>query len=260
MKKILVRLFLVFVLLIILGAVAVHLFLDDAVKRGILSIGPKLTKVEFKLDSVSLSLLSGSGKLKGFLIGNPEGYKTPSAISVGSTSLAVDPKSLLGDKIIVRTINLESPEVTFETDLKANNLSKILSNLEESTGGGKKEPTASAPTPAEEAKASKKLQVDSFVMSGGRLHVMVSSLGGKAATVKLPEIRLKDLGTGPEGITAAELTKLVLQKLEEVAAQQAIPAIADLSKGAVYMGQDLKAAATNKVEKATKGLGDLFKK
>src|SRR6266404_641721 len=122
MKKILVRLFLVFVLLIILGAVAVHLFLDDAVKRGILSIGPKLTKVEFKLDSVSLSLLSGSGKLKGFVIGNPEGYKTPSAISVASTSLAVDPKSLLGDKIIVRTIDLESPEVTFETDLKANNL------------------------------------------------------------------------------------------------------------------------------------------
>lgn len=262
MKKILVRLFIVFVVLLILGVVAAHLFLDDAVKRGILTIGPKLTKVEMKLDSVSLSLLSGSGKLKGFILGNPEGFKSPSAISVGSTELSVDPKSLLGDKIVLRTIELQAPEVTFETDLKANNLGKILSNLEETTGG-KKEPTETTPpppTPSEQAKASKKLQVDNFVISGGKLHVTVSSFGGKSATVKLPEIRLKDLGKGPEGITAAELTKLVLLKLEAVAAEQAIPAIADLSKGAVYLGNDAKAAATNKLEKATKGIGDLFKK
>jgi uncharacterized protein involved in outer membrane biogenesis len=259
MKKILVRLFLVFVLLIILGVVAVHLFLDDAVKRGILAVGPKITKVEVKLESVSLSLLTGSGKLSGFVIGNPEGYKTPSALSVGSTALAVDARSLLSDKIIIRTIELEAPEVTFETDLKANNLGKIRSNLEETTGGGKSAPATA--TPSEEAKASKKLQIDNFVFSGGKLHVTVSAFGGKSATVKLPEIRLKDLGTGPEGITAAELTKLVLQKLEEVAAQQATTAIAELSKGAVYLGQDAKAAATNTVEKATKGIGigDLFK-
>ena len=160
-------------------------------------------------------------------------------------------------------IELQAPEVTFETDLKANNLGKILSNLEETTGGAKKEstePTPPPPTPSEEAKASKKLQVDNFIISGGKLHVTVSSFGGKSATVKLPEIRLKDLGKGPEGITAAELTKLVLLKLEAVAAEQAIPAIADLSKGAVYLGNDAKASVTNKLEKATKGIGDLFKK
>ena len=259
MKKILVRLFFVFVILIILGVVAVHLFLDDAVKRGIVTIGPKLTKVDIKLESVSLSLLSGSGKLSGLVVGNPEGFKTPSAIAVGSTAISVDPKSLLSDKIVVRTINLQAPEVTFETDLKANNLGKILSNLEETTGGGQKEPAQPAPSPPAEPGAAKKLQVDDFVISGAKLHVSVSSFGGQSATVKLPEIHLKDLGKGPEGITAGELTKLVLRKLEEVAVQQAAPAIADLSKGAVFMGQDLKAAATNNVEKATKGIGDLFK-
>jgi len=255
MKKILVRLSIVLLVLIVLAIVALHLFLDDAVKKGIVTIGPKLTKVDVKLDAVSLSLLSGSGKLKGFVIGNPEGFKTPSAISVDSATLSVDPMSLLSDKVLIRTINLQAPEITFETDLKANNLGKIVSNLEETTGGGKKAPPSA--TPSEETKASKKLQVDDFLITGAKLHVSVTTLGDKSATVKLPEIHLKDLGKGPEGITAGELTKLVLQKLEEVAAQQATTAIADLSKGGVYLGTDLKAKATNE---ATKRLGDLLKK
>src|SRR5581483_5470374 len=125
MKKILVRLFIALVILIILGVVALSFFLDGAVKRGVETVGPMLTKVEVKLDSVNLSLLSGSGKLKGLFVGNPSGYKTPSAIQVGTASLALQPSSVLSSKIIVHSINLQAPEITFETDLKANNLSKI---------------------------------------------------------------------------------------------------------------------------------------
>jgi len=56
------------VVLIVLAALAVHFFLDDAVKRGVETIGPKITKVDVKLDGVSISLLSGSGKIKGLLV------------------------------------------------------------------------------------------------------------------------------------------------------------------------------------------------
>src|SRR2546425_10219166 len=106
MKKIIVRLFIALLVLVALAVLAVHLFLDSAVKRAVETIGPDLTKVQVKLESVNLSLLSGSGKLSGLVVGNPEGYKTPTAIRVGTASIALQPASLLSDKIIVQSINV----------------------------------------------------------------------------------------------------------------------------------------------------------
>ena len=48
-------------------------------------------------------------------------------------------------------------------------------------------------------------QVDEFVISGAKLNVTASVLGGSSVTLPLPEIRLANLGQNPEGITAAEL-------------------------------------------------------
>src|SRR5436190_19468882 len=115
MKKIIKRLLIALIVLVLLAALAVHFLLDSAIKRGVETIGPKVTKVDVKLNSVNLILLSGSGKLSGFLIGNPEGFKTPSAISVGSTSLALDPGALLSDKVGVKSIEVQSPVITFDT-------------------------------------------------------------------------------------------------------------------------------------------------
>src|SRR2546427_3563945 len=160
MKKIVVRLLIALAVLVLLGAVTAHLFLDGAIKRGVETIGSKLTKVDVKLDAVSLSLLSGSGKIKGLVVGNPEGFKMPSAINVGTASLALKPGSLLSDKVLIQSINVQAPEVTFETDLHANNLSKLLANVEAAAGGDEKQPAA----PKEkEAKPGKKLQVNDFL-------------------------------------------------------------------------------------------------
>jgi len=266
MKKLIRRLLLLLVLLIIAAVIGAHFFLDAAIKNGVETVGPKVTKTGVKLRAFSLSLLSGSTKMSGLVVGNPEGFKTPDAISVGATSIALKPMSLLGDKIIINEINLQAPEVTFETglDVRANNLSKLLANVEETTGGsgGDKPPDKPAEQPAEPkgAGASRKLQVDEFIISGAKVHVTVTALGGKSATVRIPDIHLKNLGQGPEGITVAELTKQALQALEKAAAEAAVTAIADLSKGAVYISNQGGGAATNTVNSITKGIGDLFKK
>ena len=261
MKKILVRVLIALVVLVILGVVAVGLFLDKAIKSGVETFGPRLTKVDIKLDSVSLSLLSGSGTIKGLVVDNPAGYKTPSAITVGSASLSLEPRSLLSDKIVIKSINVQAPEITFETDFKGNNLSKILANVQAATGGGTREPAKpQEPGQPTEAKAGRKLQVDEFVISGGRVHVSVTALGGQAATIPLPEIRLQPLGQGPEGITPAELTKRVLEAIENGATRAASGTVADIGKGALYLTKDTAGTGSNAVESVTKGLGNLFKK
>jgi uncharacterized protein involved in outer membrane biogenesis len=257
MKKIIRIILIALVVLIVLAVLAVHLFLDGAIKSGVESIGPTLTKTEIKLNSVGLSLLSGSGKIKGLVVGNPEGFKTPSAISVGNASLELQPRSLLSDKVIIKSISVEGPEITFETDLKSVNLKMILNNLEEATGGSEKTPSQPKQP---EAKAGKKLEVGDFLIKGGKVHVSVPILN-QSATVNLPEIHLQDLGKGPDGITAAELSKRVLTEIVNKSEEVAAGVLSDMMKGGKFMTKDL-GISTNAAEKVTKGLGDLnpFKK
>ncbi len=252
MKKLIVRLLIGVLILVVVAAICVGLFLDSAVKRGIETVGPMVAKVDVKLDAVSLSLLSGSGKVKGLVVGNPEGYKTPSAIQVGQASLALQPGSLFADKVVIKSVNVEAPEVTFETDLKGNNLSKIVSNLQGTTSGGQSQPATSK-------SASRKLQVDDFLIRGAKLHVSVTPLG-QSATVPLPDIHLTALGTGPDGITAAELTKQVLQAIEKEAVQVSGSAIAGLGKDAAGLSKGASNAAAGAAEKLGQGIGGLFKK
>src|SRR5664279_2599158 len=256
MKKLIVRLLIAVIVVAILAVLAAGLFLDGAIKRGVETFGPKLTKVDITLQSVSLSLLSGGGTIKGLVLGSPEGFKMPSSISVGVATLALKPSSLLSDKIIIKTINVQAPEITFETDLKHNNLNKLLSNVQETTGGGENESAKpKEPSQPQEAKPARRLQVDEFIITGGKIHISVTGLTQGTATAILPEIHLQDLGTGPEGITAAELTTRVLVAIEKGAAQAASGAVTDISKGAVYVTKDVSNIGNNALQRVNKGLG-----
>ena len=164
--------------------------------------------------------------------------------------MKVEPRSLMGDKVIVRSLRMEGPEITFEGDLKGNNLSKILENVQ-----GTEE---KAPATKEEAKAkSRKLQVDEFVLTGAKVHVNSSLLAGKTATVSIPDINLTNLGQGPEGITPAELTKRVLKEILDGTIKSVGGNLGELTK---EVTGGLKNVSTNAVEGATKKIGDLFKK
>lgn len=255
MKKIVVRLAIAGVALVIIGFVVVTLFLDSAVKRGVELVGPKITKVSVNLDRVSLSLFSGSGTVKGLVVANPEGFKTPSAISVGTATLALKPTSVLSDKVVIHKIELVAPEITFEGGFGGNNLSKLLANINETTGGG-----TNAAAETESEGASKKLQVDDFLIRGAKLNVSITGMGGKMIPVTLPEIHLSNLGQGPDGITAAELTKVVLSSVEKYAIEAADKAVSEFGKNASELTKDLGKTAQEKAGEVGKNLGDLLKR
>lgn len=255
MKKFIVRLLIAVVVLILLAALSVHLFLDKAIQREAQSTGQKLTKVEVGLNFVHISLLSGSGKIKGLSVANPQGFSSNKAIEVGTASLALKPSSVFSSKVLVQSINVEGPEISFEISLQGNNLKQILANVE-SSSGTEKEPKEPA---AKSEGTSKKLEVDEFIVSGGKIHLSANTpLGAKSGTVPLPEIHLKDLGKDGDGITPAELTKQVLQAVLSKAIEAGLAAVGDLkSVGDITKGLG---GSTGTVDKVTRGLGDLLKK
>ena len=84
---------------------------------------------------------------------------------------------------------------------------------------------------------------------------------GKAMTVTIPEIRLADLGTGPEGITAGQLTEQVLTEIARDAAKASAGGLGDLNKTVNDITKNLgSGAAGGSASNLTKGIGDLFKK
>jgi uncharacterized protein involved in outer membrane biogenesis len=250
MKKILVKILIGIVVLVIIAVVAISFTMNSIVKKGIEIGGPKMTKVDVKLDSVSVSLLSGKGEIRGLVIGNPEGYKTESAIKLGQASVQIRPFSLFSDKIVVKSVNIQAPDITFEGGLTGNNLTKILANVEAATG--------------EQKSAAKKIQVDELVLRDGKLHVSLNLPGFKVTTVNLPNIELKDLGAGSDGITPAELTKRILQAVVTEATKVVITLASELGKGATdavkAVGEQAGDAAQKAQEKVGTELKNLLKK
>jgi hypothetical protein len=249
MKKILIGIVALVVVVVIAIVVGVAFFLDGGIKKGVETYGPQITKVDVKLDAVTVSLLSGSGKIKGLLVGNPAGYATPHAIRMDSASLALNPKSVFSDKVHIKSIRVESPNIYYEGGLGGDNLRTILNNVTEATGGNQPATTNTG--------AAKKLQVDDFVITGAKVNVSIKGTGGFAAPITLPDIHLTNLGQGPDGITAAELTKKILSEITTSVAQHAGSVITDIGKGAV---DSATKTATDTIDKATKGVTDLFKK
>ncbi len=123
---------------IVVGVIVVGTSLDGIVKKGVETFGPQITKVSVNLESVHMVLFTGSATVTGLVVGNPEGYKTPQAISVGLAEVGVNPFSILSDKIVIRTFHVISPEITFEGGLSGNNLGKIMENVNAATKTGAK--------------------------------------------------------------------------------------------------------------------------
>jgi uncharacterized protein involved in outer membrane biogenesis len=216
-----------------------------------------------KLDGAAVSLFSGSGTLKGFKLGNPAGFKSEAAILVGQIDLGVAPMSVFGDKVHVKHVRVNSPDITFEAtgvNVLANNLSKILENVQGvAAATDTNAPAKSTPGPAQSG-PGRKLQVDEFLLSGAKVRVTSTALGGKTALVTIPDIRFANLGTGPEGITAAELTKKVLDELVPKVIAAAQGALGDLTKGATDLIKNAQENPGQAVDKATKSVTDLLKK
>jgi hypothetical protein len=228
---------------IVAGAILAATSLDGVVKKGVETFGPQITKVSVNLDSVHIVLLTGSATVKGLVVGNPPGYKTAQAISVGQAEVGLNPFSILSDKVVIRTFHVISPEITFEGGLSGNNLGKILENVNDFTKPGGRPANNAAAQPG------KKLEVDDFLLTGAKVHVHLTDLGGREMTVSLPDIHLVALGTDDAGITPAELTKAVLKAIT-VATVKTVAASAN----------NFSTDAGEGVDKIKKGLGGLFGK
>jgi hypothetical protein len=229
-KKIMWGVVLALIVLFVIGTIVISAFLGDIVKKGVETIGPKITKVSIIVDEVHLSLLAGSASLKGLVVGNPKGYQSPQAISAGMIAIGMNPISVLSHKIVLHSIRLESLEITFEGGLRGNNLSQILDNISGSAQASAQ--NGGTVSPGAKGAPSKKYEVDDLLITGAKVHVLLAALGGKEKTLSLPPIHLTNLGKNEKGITVADLSRSVLNAIVTAAVKAVANAGPSIGKNA----------------------------
>ena len=60
--------------------------LDGMVKTAIETYGSQATETTVLVDSVQIVLKDGSGAIRGLTVGNPQGFATPQAFSLGQVA------------------------------------------------------------------------------------------------------------------------------------------------------------------------------
>ncbi|MEK7744355.1 MAG: hypothetical protein AAB578_08185 [Elusimicrobiota bacterium] len=203
------KMLLVFLGLLLALGVAAYLFLasrlDSLVVHGVNAYGPKLTQTKVELVSASLSPLTGSGSLTGLSVGNPAGWSDGRAFYLGKVQVDVELRSVLGDPIVINEISIDQPEFAYESTFISSNIKDLLKNMEKSTGkgGGGREPAA-------REGQSRKFIVKKFRLTNGKATV---EAGGKALVVTLPAISLDNLGVVEGGITAGQLSGVLMNRV-----------------------------------------------
>jgi hypothetical protein len=162
--------------------------------------------------------------------------------------------SVLSDKIVLRSVYLGNPEITFEGGLGGNNLSQILDNI---NATGKTGGTVATNTPAP-ALSSKKFEVNDLLITGAKVHVSLTDLGGKKMTLELPPIHLTGLGQNEKGITATDLTRNVLSAVLSATVKAISNDSKDLGKDAQILlrgsGKNMGPETSNLIQGVFKAL------
>ncbi|QHI68291.1 DUF748 domain-containing protein [Tichowtungia aerotolerans] len=265
MKKILSIIGIVIVVLL----VGVMLFLGNIIKAGIETVGPKVAGVPMTVEKVRVNPLTGLVHVKALVIGNPEGFKTPSAMELGEFKLNISLASLMSDTVVINEILIDAPEITYEKSLKSSNLAELQKNLTPEETGEPKEEIAEEPK--KEKGSSKKVVIEDFQLNNAKVNVTITALGGKKMTLPLPAIQMTDIGKDSGGASPAEVVSEVFGSVRD-AVTKAVAAGADIAGDAMKnvsgaAGETMKdvgGAATDAAKGATdaikKGIGGLFNK
>jgi uncharacterized protein involved in outer membrane biogenesis len=182
--------------------------LGPIVKRAVNTYGPKITQTAVRLEDVSVSIFSGEATLKDFVLGNPKGFKAPSAIRVGSVYVNVDEGSLTGDTIVIDNIEVVRPEITYEKIRGTDNFQTILNNVNRAMGSSKASENKSGTEGG-----GKKLVIENFVVKQGKVNLTVSMIGEQSVVATLPDIHLKGIGKKGGGVSPEKAFKQILAVL-----------------------------------------------
>ena len=255
LRFILKTLFWLFILLII-AVVAVYYYLGTIVREGINRYVPPITGTKASVESVDLSLLKGKIEIKNLQIGNPQGFSSNDIFKLGQVRVLFEPKSVLSDKIIIKSVLISGTQVSAEMkNLYSldSNVSTLQANINKYIGADTKK-AESAPK-KEESKQSggKKVIIKDLTITDTSLSLGVS---GQTVTIPLLDIHKTGIGEGKKDKSMAEIFADILNMISVESVKGVATAVSDLAKQGWKGAKDLVKGGAGVVTDTAKSVSE----
>ena len=279
MKKLVMIVAGLFVVGVVVLVLSLSTIVSSSIKFGVEEFAPVFTGAPVALEEVDISIFSGTGSLKGLVVGNPEGFVTDCAIKLGEAAISIDVGTITSDVIVINEILIDGPEITYEGTMDTSNIKAILANIEKATQSTEvvddsKNDTETVDVPqvekdretveipqaekdsaddaevAASEESGKKIIINNFIIRNGKINISSVLLGGKIVSVPLPAMHLKDIGKDSDGASPAAVLKEIMGEVDAIVGSAAAVVLKPLE--ALKKGQE---AITEGAKKLGESLG-----
>ena len=242
--KVLISVVVVLVVLVLALILTLPLTIGPIVKTAASVGGPKALGVPVSVGDVKLNPLAGNLTISQVKVGNPKGYSDKDAFAVDKVEVGLKLGSLMSDTIVVRKIQIDAPAISFESKDGKSNFDAMLANSKKSA----EEEKAKKPG---EKKAGKKVIIEVFSLNNAKISYASGLTMGKALTVPLPSLTLKDIGKSSGGASAVDALTEVINGI--------LGGLTEAITGAAGAAGDLLKGFGNSASGAAKGATDAMK-
>jgi hypothetical protein len=203
MKKFL----LITVTLIVILFLIITFSLDQIVKSGIESYGSEMTGTEVRVESVSISPISGKGTINGLTIANPDDFEGESMMSINELSISLDVLSLLSDEILIHEIIVRESGFYVEQSVAGNNVLKIMDNID---------------AVADSESAESDMIIERFYMENAKIFVGSTIGEDVEASYVVESLELRDIGRENENNNAIQTVAFLADEIADEVLSEAV--------------------------------------
>ena len=162
-------------------------------------IVPNYTGTDFRIDGFHLNPYSGTLRINGVKLSNPQGFGDTAAFSLAAFSMEVEVGSLFSGTILVKEVLIEDAFASYYSHDGRNNFDVIMANVKKAT-----EPKAEGRVAKDAEKkesSEKKVIIDRLRISGTKVKLMKSDF---MPPFIMPPLDLTDIGRKSGGVTLKE--------------------------------------------------------
>ena len=253
--KILVGVVVVLVVVLLAIVLTLPLTIGPVVKTAASLGGPVALGVPVSVGSVKLRPLLGVLTISQVKVGNPEGYSKSQAFAVEKIEVGLKTASLFGDTIVIKKVQIDAPAIAYESKDGKSNFDTMLANAKKNAD----EQKAKKP---EERRTNKKVIIEEFALNSGKVSFASGLTMGKALTLPLPSVTVRDIGKASGGASFADALTEVLNGILNGLSQAvtgAAGAAGDLVKGLGGTAADAAKGASGALKDAAGGATDAAK-
>lgn len=212
MNKPLKFLLLAIVVLILAVPVVIMSRASALIRDAVETYGPELVGAPVSLGGVTFSLINGEAGLENLVIGNPPGFKSDYAFSLGKLHIKLNPMSLFSERIEIRELMIDQPDLIWEIRKGGSNFQVLQKNL----------PATDSSDAAED---SLLVMIDHVYLNGTRVTIEGLPVS-RDTSMSLPDLHIENIGRDEGGVTFGnamdEIFSVIMPAVTKVALSQQI--------------------------------------